>query len=151
MTETTTRTLFRMAVLVMLAGGLGAWAACSNTSTPTTPTITGPATTETFSGSIDQGGSAVYSFAVKTAGVALLAGFTSITPTTVPALGIGIGTWDPTTSTCGLNQTQNDAAKPGSTGLTGTADAGNYCIRVYDGGNIPAGVTASFTVQVQHY
>ncbi len=151
MSDTTKRTFFRLAVLAMLVGGLSTWTACSSTSSPTTPTVTGPATTETFSGSIDQGGSAVYSFSVKTAGLALLAGYTSITPTTVPALGIGIGTWDPMASTCGLNQTQNDSAKSGSTGLSGTADAGNYCIRVYDGGNIPAGVTATYTVQVQHY
>ncbi len=151
MSETTKRTFFRLAVLAMLVGGLSTWTACSNTSSPTTPTITGPATTETFAGSIVQGGSAVYSFSVTTSGVALLAGFTSITPTTVPALGIGIGAWDPTTSTCGLNQTQNDSAKAGSTGLSGTANSGNYCIRVYDGGNIPADVTASYTVQVQHY
>ena len=26
-----------------------------------------------------------------------------------------------------------------------------YCVRVYDGGNIPAGVTVSYTLQVQHY
>ncbi len=154
MSDSTKRRLSRLAVLAMpavLVAGVGTWTACSNTSTPTTPTVTGPVTTETFSGSIDQGGSAVYSFAVKTGGLTVLAGYTSITPTSVTALGMGIATWDATTSTCGLNQTQNDTAKAGSTALNGTADAGNYCIRVYDGGNIPTGVTASFTVQVQHY
>jgi hypothetical protein len=80
-----------------------------------------------------------------------MAGFTSVTPTSVAALGMGVGAWDATTSTCGLNQSQNDAAKSGSTAISGTAAAGNYCIRVYDGGNIPEGVTASYTLQVQHY
>jgi hypothetical protein len=67
----------------------------------------------------------------------------------VTALGVGIGTWDGTN--CGLNQAQNDTARSGSTAVTGTAASGNYCVRVYDGGSIPDGVTAAYTLQVQHY
>jgi hypothetical protein len=36
------------------------------------------------------------------------------------------------------------------TAVTSTASAGNYCIRVYDGGNIAAGVTVGSALQVQH-
>jgi hypothetical protein len=64
---------------------------------------------------------------------------------------MGIGVWDTTTSTCGLNMSQNDAAKSGSTGISGTANSGAYCVRVYDGGNIPAGGDATFSIQVQHF
>jgi hypothetical protein len=35
--------------------------------------------------------------------------------------------------------------------LSGTPNSGAYCVRIYDGGNIPAGATASYTLQVQHY
>lgn len=116
--------------------------------------ITGPSptvVTETFSGSLDQNGTALHTFTVANSGYSLLAGFTSVAPSSITSLGIGIGSWDSTTSTCGLNLTQNDAAKNGSTALSGTAGSGSFCIRVYDGGNIPAGTSASYTVQVQHY
>jgi hypothetical protein len=129
--------------------------ACSNSSsdstTTTLPSSTATQSTETFTGTIGQNGSVVHSFGVKTGGYSLLAGITAISPTSVQSLGIGIGAWDANTSTCGLNITQNDSAKAGSTAISGTASAGNYCVRVYDGGNLTADVKVDYTVQVQHY
>ena len=125
----------------------------SSGSNVTTPTATTTATlaTDTFTGSIDQNGTAVFPFTVTSAGYGLLAGYTSISPATVAALGLGIGSWDGPSSTCSLNISQNDTGRSGSTALTGTPGSGSFCLRIYDAGNIPAGVTASFTVQVQHY
>jgi hypothetical protein len=124
--------------------------ACGSSSTgtsPTTPTLS----TDTFNGSLDQNEARLHSFTVTSSGYTLLVGFTSISPSSVAALGIGIGSWDTSTSTCSLNVTQNDSAKSGSTALSGTPNSGGYCLRIYDGGNIPAGVTASYMIQVQHY
>jgi hypothetical protein len=143
--------LFVPLVVVMLA--VVAASGCSSSSS-STPTVSGPTptvVTETFNGSIDQNGTAVFSFSVANAGYPLLAGFTSITPASVTALGLGIGSWDASSSTCGLNMSQNDMSHSGSTAVSGTAGAGSYCVRIYDGGNIGPNVTASFTVQVQHY
>jgi hypothetical protein len=130
-------------------------AACGSNSGVTAPTTTSTTTatlaTDTFTGSIDQNGTNVYPFTVTSAGYALLAGYTSISPSTVTALGLGIGSWDASTSTCSLNVSQNDTGRSGSTALSGTPSNGNYCLRIYDAGNIPAGVTALYTVQVQHY
>jgi hypothetical protein len=123
----------------------------SNASALTTPTATATLATDTFSGSIEQNRTAVYPFTVTSAGYGLLAGYTSISPASVAALGLGIGSWDTTTSTCSLNVSQNDTGRSGSTALSGTPSTGSYCLRIYDAGNIPAGVTASYTVQVQHY
>lgn len=123
----------------------------SSASTVTTPTATATLATDTFTGAIEQNGTAVYAFTVTTAGYGLLAGYTSISPATVAALGLGIGSWDASSSTCSLNVSQNDTGRSGSTALSGTPSSGSYCVRVYDAGNIPAAVTASFTVQVQHY
>jgi hypothetical protein len=138
-----------VAVLTLTLG------ACDGSSTSTTsttaPTETPVLTTETFTGSVGQGGTAIHPFPVKLSGYSLLAGFTSLNPSSQTSLGLGIGTWDASTATCGLNQLQNDAAKAGSTALTGTASAANYCVRVYDGGNIAAGATVGYAVQVQHY
>jgi len=123
----------------------------SSASTLTTPTATATLTTDTFTGSIDRNGTAVYAFTVTSSGSALLAGYTSISPASVAALGLGIGAWDASTSTCSLNVSQNDTGRSGSTALSGTPSSGSYCLRIYDAGNIPAGVGASYTVQVQHY
>jgi hypothetical protein len=123
----------------------------SSGSTLTTPTATGTLATDTFTGSIDQNGTAVYPFTVNTSGYGLLAGYTSISPSSVAALGLGIGSWDASSSTCSLNVSQNDTGRSGSTAISGTPSSGSYCIRIYDAGNIPAGVAASYTVQVQHY
>lgn len=123
----------------------------SNSDAATSPTAVVTLATDTFSGSIQQNGTGVHSFTVTSAGYTLLAGYTSISPSTVAALGLGIGSWDSSTSSCSLNVSQNDTARSGNTGLSGTPSSGTYCVRVYDGGNIPGGVTASYTLQVQHY
>ena len=144
------RNLLLIPVAVVLALGVSA---CSDNSSPTVTTPTTPvvAVTENYTGSIERGGSAIHPFAVQSSGYTVLVGYLTIAPSSVTALGMGIGSWDGPTATCGLNQTQNDAAKAGSTAISATAPAGNFCIRVYDGGNIPEGVTASYTLQVQHY
>lgn len=139
--------LLPVVTIVALAASACGGSSSSTSSLPTTPTAS--LVTDTFSGSITQNGTAIHPFSVTSSGSSLLAGYTSIAPATVTALGIGIGAWDGTN--CGLNQSQNDAARSGNTAISGTANAGNYCIRVYDGGNIQEGVTATYTLQVQHY
>ena len=150
MNDSTQRSLLLIPVAAVLALAVSA---CSDNSSPTVTTPTTPviSVTENYTGSIDRGGTAIHSFAIQSSGYTLLAAYLTIAPTSVTALGMGIGSWDAATATCGLNQTQNDAAKAGSTAISATAPAGNFCIRVYDGGNIPEGVTASYTLQVQHY
>jgi hypothetical protein len=123
----------------------------SEASSATSPTTVLTLVTDNFDGSIEQNGNRVHTFTVTNSGYTLLAGFTNLSPASVTALGVGIGSWDSSASTCSLNVSQNDTARSGGTGLSGTANSGSYCLRVYDGGNIPAGVTASYAVQVQHY
>ena len=139
-------------VFTLLAVALsGCSGSASSNSLLTSTSPTGTLNTENFTGTIDKGGIAVHNFTVTTSGYTLLAGYTSITPTTVSALGLGIGVWDAASSTCGLNITQVDAAKAGATALNGTAANGTFCLRVYDSGAIPDGTSASYTLQVQHY
>ncbi len=145
------RNLLSSRLLVFPVLALVPLAACSSANTNTTTGPTPTATVETYQGSIDQNGSAVYSFNVANSGYTLAVAFSSLGPASVTALGVGVAAWDPTTSTGGLNIAQNDSSKAGSTAVSGTANSGPYCVRVYDGGNIPAGVSAQYTVQVQHY
>ena len=130
---------------------LSAWLAACEAESDSTTSPSATLATETFSGSIAQNESAAHSFTVAASGYTLLAGYTSISPSSVTALGLGIGSWDSSTSTCSLNVSQNDTARSGNTAISGTSNAGTFCVRVYDGGNIPSGVTATYTVQVQHY
>ncbi len=149
MQDSTKHVLSRVAFLIVFALAAGACGDSSSDSSslPTSPSAT--QVTDSFSGTVSQNGSSIHTFSVTTAGYPLLAGYTSLVPNSIAALGLGIGAWDG--SNCGLNQSQNDASRSGSTAISGTAAAGNYCIRVYDGGNVPEGVTVSYTVQVQHY
>jgi hypothetical protein len=140
-----------LAALTLMLSACGGSSNASSALPVTTPTVTATLSTETFTGSIARNGSAVHPFVVTTGGYAVLAGYTGLSPASQTALGLGLGYWDGTTSTCGLNQLQNDAARSGSTAVSATAVAGNYCLRVYDGGNIVEGTTASYTLQVQHY
>ncbi len=123
---------------------------CNNgTSTPVTPAApTVVATTETFSGTIQQLGTATFTFAVALANGTVSVGLTSVGPLSTMALGVGIGTWDGATCT---SITKNDNSKAGLTALSGIAAAGNYCVQVYDSGNIPDSSSATFSLQVIHF
>jgi len=132
--------------LAMIAAGCASDAA-SSSSTSATTSPTAPATTESFSGSLVQLGSASNPFIVAATGTVTI-GLTDIGPLTTMALGVGIGTWNGTT--CSSALTKNDNARAGATALSGTATAGNYCVTVYDSGNIPDGQTVTFTVSVAH-
>jgi len=73
---------------------------------------------------------------------------TTVAPLATLALGVGIGTWNDTS--CVSTIAQNDNARSGVVALRGTAAAGNYCIRVYDSGNVPEATAVTYTVQVVH-
>ncbi len=135
---------FLCAMTLLAAAALAACGASAD-SVPTSPT---PATTtSTFSGTIAQQGWVEHQFAVSKAGTVTVS-LTSVTPLSTMALGVAIESSDGTT--CGTTIVQNAAAKAGATGLSGTTASGNYCLRVYDPGNIPADWQVSYTVDVVH-
>ena len=133
---------------LLVAAVLAAAAGCGATTTPTTPTTTAPATTtETFSGTLAQLGVATQVFTVSATGTVDIS-LTSVAPLTTMALGVGVQTSDGTS--CATTITQNDNARSGASALKGTVAAGNYCVRLYDSGNIPAAGSADYTVQIVH-
>lgn len=130
---------------VSLAGcGLKDSTATTSTTSPTTTT-----STESFTRKFTLGGNGVDGFTVSAAGSITLS-LTAVSPLSTMALGVALGTWDSTSLTCGTIIVKNDNAKSGATALTGTATAGNYCVKVYDSGNVPSDWTVSYTVQVVH-
>jgi len=142
MQRVTLRGVFLLSLMAVVAPTGGA---CNDKTAPTAPTV--PTTTETFSGTLAQSGTASHSFTVSAKGT-LTISLTSVSPLSTMSIGLGIGSWDG--STCGSAMSKNDNARAGATALTGTAVAGNYCVRVYDSGNIPADWTVAYEVSVVH-
>lgn len=136
------------AVLLPLILAVTVGACNSSTGTTTTPTTpTTASTTETYSDTIWHSGSKTYPFAQTVAGTITIT-LDSVSPLSTMALGVAIGTWsDPVCTTV----TKNDNARAGQTALSGTATAGNYCVLVYDSGNIPYNSSVTYQVQVVHY
>ena len=133
---------------LVIAAALAATGACGSTSTTTPTAPTAPATTtETFSGTVVQLGSATQIFTVSATGTVDIS-LTSVAPLTTMALGVGVQTSDGTN--CLATITQNDNARTGASALKGTVTAGHYCLRLYDSGNIPAAASADYTVQIVH-
>jgi hypothetical protein len=138
------RNLFYLSTAIGLVLTLGA---CASSSPPATTAPTQVTTTDTFSGSVGQLGSDGHQFSVSVNGTVTIT-LTAVAPLTTMALGVGVGTWDGTA--CGVAISKNDNARTGVAALNGTAVAGNYCVLVYDSGNISDGLSESYTVQVAH-
>ena len=114
--------------------------ACASTTTPTTST-SGLQVSESFSGTLPQGGSASDNFTVATDGTITIT-LVSLTPQTTITMGLGIGT--PSAATCVVTQSQENL-KVG-TPISGTLTAGVYCVELYDLGNMTGPDTYSLTV-----
>jgi len=115
---------------------------------PVAPAAETPATaTETFSGTFGQLGSVSHAIVVSATG-SMTTRLTSVAPLSTMAIGVGLGSWDGTN--CLNVNTKNDNAKSGTTALSGMITPGNYCVRVYDSGNLPAATTATYSLEVVH-
>ena len=137
----------RFASALMLAASVTFAASCGTTTPPTAPTAA-PTVTDTFNADLSQQGSITHNFKVTSTGEVTIT-LTTVSPLATMSLGVGMMTSDGTN--CGTTLTQNPDARANSTpALQGTAASGNYCIRVYDSGNIPVSTTVSYTITVLH-
>ena len=132
----------RLLVAIVLACAV---AACDDdaSTTPTTPT---PSVTETFTGVLAPNDAATHSFSVASSG-AITATLKAAGDDNTLVVSFLLGTWTGTACSVVL---LNDAATAGAV-LTGTmTNAGTLCARVGDVGNIAAGKTAAYTIEVVH-
>jgi len=98
--------------------------------------------TETFGGTVGVQGSSRSTFAVAQQGTVTVT-LSALSPSV--AMGLGIGT--PNGSTACAMTSSTTTALPGSTPqLTVTEPPGNYCVSVYDVGNVTGTVTYSVIV-----
>jgi hypothetical protein len=136
-----------LAVLVCVALS----AACDNSgdsSTTTSPTAV-LLTTETYTGTVQPGGSDSHNFTVSQQGEVDVT-LTAVGPPATIFMGLGLGTPGATAGTCTLQASVSIATQASSTPqLPVTApQAGTYCFSVYDIGNQTAPV--DYTVTVSH-
>ena len=118
-------------------------AACSNDKTPTTPTNTSGTRSETWSSTVAPGGQSSRSFTLDASGTINV----TLTAAGAAALGLGVGLPRTTGGGCRLGVSVNASA--GTTPQISTAaDAGQYCVEVYDLGTITDPV--GFAVKIDH-
>ena len=117
-------------------------AASCGGSTPTTPTQTSTPMSENWSSVVAPGGTSSRSFTVNASG--------TITVTLTGAgatVGLGIGLPRVTGGGCRLGVTVN-ASPASSPQISTAADAGQYCVQVYDLGTLTDPV--SFALKIDH-
>ena len=124
-----------LACLIGMAGGCG-----SAASPATAPSTTTSPTSEGWSGVLAPGGASSRSFTANAAGTI------SITLTGAGAtVGLGVGLPRTSGGGCRLGVTVN--AAPGPTAqLTTQADAGSYCVQVFDLGSLSDPVPFAMTI-----
>jgi|SRR5262245_27344288 len=133
------RRVIPLALLITLAT-----VACDNGSSTPLPTSSSALTTETFSGSVAVGSSDFHTFTATQGGTVSVTLNTAGPPATI-YMGLGIGT--PSSSTCALLSGATADTQAGTTSqLSGTLDAGTYCVEVFDVGNETIPVNYSVTV-----
>lgn len=138
-----TRFLSSGAVIALLALPL---AACDNgpsttdTTTPTTPT-TSPVT-ETYTSQLFVGGSTSHGFTAAKAGTATVTLVSAGPPSTIK-VGFGVGVPDVYGSGCLFTRSADSTA---GASFSLPVDAGTYCVRVYDIGNLTENISFSLTI-----
>jgi hypothetical protein len=124
---------------------LAAAAALSSCGGNTTTTPTPTTVIDTFNGTLAALGSVQFPFNVTTAGV-VSATLTVLNPQSTITVGFGLG--QPSAGVCNLiSGAYSEAAKVG-TPISGTINAGSYCVVLYDIGNVVG--SDDFTITISH-
>ena len=127
---------------------VAAFAAACGSSSPVFTEPTGDPKVETFTNTIDVGGIGTHTFNVTAANGQLVATLASAGPPSTIFMGFALGMFS--NSVCAPFTDQTGIFQAGSTTqLGGTANAGAYCVQVYDVGNQTGPVT--YTVTVSHF
>ena len=132
----------RFVVLLLCTAGLVSGACGDDATTPSTPSVT--RTTETFSGTVQVGGSDFHSFRVSTTGPTDVT-LTAAGPPSTVVVGLALGT--ASESGCArLNGASVNVAAGSTPQLGVLTSAGTLCVQVRDVGNQTAPITYSVSV-----
>jgi len=127
--------------------------ACNNSTNTTSPTPATPSLTETFSGVVQPGMSDAHNFTVTQAGevdVTLTSAVMNTAAGPLATIQMGVGIGSPTATTCPAPLAFGSVIVSAGPNIAGSiiANAGTYCIDVFDVGNQSGPVT--YTVTVAH-
>lgn len=124
---------------------LAAAAALSSCGGDTTTTATPTTVIDTFNGTLQALGSVQFPFTVNTAGT-VSATLATLNPQSTITVGFGLG--QPSAGVCNLiSGAYSESAKVGQP-LSGTINAGSYCVVLYDIGNVVG--SDDFTITISH-
>jgi len=137
----------RVGAMAVLGVSLGAWG-CGSSATPTSSTpTTYPQLTETYTGVLGPGELKAFHFTVANPG-SIDAAITALGPVSTLTMGLHLGGWEATAETCS-RLVPLDTARLNQV-LSGTPQsAGEYCVAIYDVGNVQS--PTDFTITVLHY
>jgi hypothetical protein len=131
--------------LALVAATAACGGASGGNSAITAPT--GTMVTDTFTGTVPVSGLDFHNFTVTTGGTVNATLVAAAPPSTI-TMGFAIGT-PGTTGVCSLLSGAQVTTPPGSTAqLTGSLNAGTYCVAVVDVGNAAGPI--AYTVTVAH-
>lgn len=126
---------------VIAIGAAMVLAGCGSNKTATTPSTTSGPMTENWSSVIAPGGASTRTFTLNSAGTIV------VTLTAGPTVGLGVGLPRTNGGGCRLGVSVN--ASPGTAPQINTqADAGQYCVQVYDLGTLTDPV--GFALKIDH-
>lgn len=139
----------RRSIVVLLAV-LSSSPACNNSSTspsvPTTPTT--PLTSQTFTGTVDKGGSSSNTtFVVAVSGEVDIT-ITSLGPPANIIMGLAVGIPNASDGSCAAPLSAGQNVQASTSPLVGTLQAGEYCVKLYDVGYQTAPI--NYTITVAH-
>jgi len=137
----------RRSILVLLALVVPSLACDnSNSSGVTAPTV--PLTSQTFSGTVDVGGSSSnINFVVATSGEVDIT-VSALGPPTGIIMGLAIGNPSVVDSSCVAPANAGQQVQASTSPLVGSLPAGTYCVKLYDAGYMSAQI--SYTITVAH-
>jgi len=138
-------------VAVLIAAAAAACDTADPTLTSTTPTTPTNPTVDTFTGTVAVGSSDSHNFAVLLNGGTIGITLTAAGPPSNVTVGLGVGS--PSGGVCAPFQNFAIATTAGTAPqLSGQANAGTYCVEVFDvGGTAALTGPVTYSVSVAHY
>lgn len=103
---------------------------------------------ESFGGTIEQLGTSVHLFSIAGRNDTEIS-ITSLEPLSTLTVGLGVGTSDDGGATCAL-LAQDRSVRVGETLLVSSLAIGDYCVAVFDVGNIFPDQTVTYAIDVLH-
>ena len=120
--------------------------ACGATPTePTAPTY--ELKTSTFEGTVTAGGTVAFPFTVVNPGD-ISVSITALAPVSTITMGLAVGFWDAASTTC-AQQLSTSAATLNVVYAASPAAPGEYCVGIFDAGNVQ--INTDFVLKVTYY